>query len=97
MSRISHTEHSGHLHITQRHNDLNSPNTNGAMLYSNRACAGVRIRHVEHSRHLHITQRHNDLNSPNTKYKLFISIAPIQPCNNWLSKVALHIIIDIDK
>ena len=32
-----------------------------------------------------------------TNYKLFISIAPIQPYNNWLSKVALHIIVDIEK
>ena len=32
-----------------------------------------------------------------SNYKLFISITPIQPYNNWLSKVALHIIVDFEK
>ena len=30
-------------------------------------------------------------------YKFFISTVPIQPYNNWLSKVTLHIIVDIEK
>ena len=32
-----------------------------------------------------------------TNYKLFISIAPVQPYNKWLSNEALHTTIDIEK